>query len=78
MMNILQYCPIQSLKDCSSGFLGGENMAYIGSKGWYVARLKEMGVTKHPIERRKLELYKTYILRQLYEQARAKNKISAM
>lgn len=43
-------------------------MAYTGSKGWYVARLKEFGVKEHPVERRKLELYKTYILRGLYEQ----------
>ena len=43
-------------------------MAYTGSKGWYVAKLKENGMRRHPIERRKLELYKTYILKQLYEQ----------
>lgn len=49
-------------------------MSYIGSKGWYVAKLKELGVTKHPIERRKLELYKTYILRQLYEQTSEKKR----
>ncbi|WP_455662905.1 YflJ family protein [Pradoshia sp.] len=53
-------------------------MAYIGSKGWYVVKLRELGVTKHPIERRKLELYKTYILRQLYEQVREKKRISPM
>ncbi|MDR0137479.1 YflJ family protein [Metabacillus idriensis] len=44
------------------GFL----MAYYGSKGWYVKKLREMGITKHPIERRKLKLYKTFVLRNLY------------
>jgi hypothetical protein len=43
-------------------------MAYIGSKGWYVAKLKENGIRRHPVERKKLELYKTYILKKLYEQ----------
>jgi hypothetical protein len=47
---------------------GVRGMAYIGSKGWYVAKLKEQGIRRHPIERKKLELYKTYILRKLYEQ----------
>ncbi|USK30788.1 YflJ family protein [Bacillus sp. CMF21] len=41
-------------------------MAYYGSKGWYVKKLREMGIMKHPIERRKLKLYKTYVLRNLY------------
>ncbi|MFB6466159.1 DUF2639 domain-containing protein [Cytobacillus sp. Hz8] len=36
-------------------------MAYPGSKGWYVQKLKELGVSKHPVDRKKLELYKTYI-----------------
>ncbi|MGM0923450.1 MAG: YflJ family protein [Bacillota bacterium] len=44
----------------------GFHMAYYGSKGWYVKKLREMGITKHPIERRKLKLYKTYVLRNLY------------
>lgn len=43
-------------------------MAYTGSKGWYVAKLKELGIRTHPIERKKVELYKTYILRKLYVQ----------
>ena len=43
-------------------------MAYTGSKGWYVTKLKESGMKSHPVERRKLELYKTFILRKLYEQ----------
>jgi hypothetical protein len=41
-------------------------MAYEGSKGWYIKELKKMGITKHPIEKRKLELYKTFVIRSLY------------
>lgn len=41
-------------------------MAYRGSKGWYVKQLKELGITKHPVEHRKLELYKEFIVRNLY------------
>ncbi|MEH7884889.1 DUF2639 domain-containing protein [Bacillus sp. JJ1609] len=41
-------------------------MAYEGSKGWYIKELKKMGITKHPIEKRKLELYKTFVVRSLY------------
>ncbi|PLS17078.1 DUF2639 domain-containing protein [Bacillus sp. M6-12] len=41
-------------------------MAYQYSKGWFIQQLKAVGITKHPIERRKLESYKTYILRNLY------------
>ncbi|WP_423407092.1 DUF2639 domain-containing protein [Heyndrickxia sp. MSNUG] len=41
-------------------------MAYEGSKGWYIKELKKMGITKHPIEKRKLELYKTYVVRSLF------------
>ncbi|PLR78389.1 DUF2639 domain-containing protein [Bacillus sp. V3-13] len=41
-------------------------MAYRGSKGWYISQLKAAGVTRHPVERRKLELYKTYVVRNLY------------
>ena len=50
-------------------------MAYVGSKGWYVAKLKESGMRRHPIERRKLELYKTYVLRKLYEQQKIEKKL---
>jgi len=49
-------------------------MAYFGSKGWYVARLKELGLNRHPQEQRKLELYKAYILRNLYEEQLEKHK----
>jgi hypothetical protein len=41
-------------------------MAYQGSKGWYVQKLKEAGITKHPVELRKIELFKTFVLRNLY------------
>ncbi|MDX8361999.1 MULTISPECIES: YflJ family protein [Bacillaceae] len=41
-------------------------MAYPGSKGWYVKQLKDMGINIHPTERRRLELYKTSTLRNLY------------
>ncbi|GKU80883.1 DUF2639 domain-containing protein [Niallia sp. NCCP-28] len=41
-------------------------MAYYGTKGWYISRLKELGISKHPIEHKKLETYKTYIIRNLY------------
>ncbi|MBP2239450.1 hypothetical protein J2Z40_000003 [Cytobacillus eiseniae] len=41
-------------------------MAYKGSKGWYIQKLKEAGIRKHPVDLRKLELYKTYIVRNLY------------
>ncbi|MDF0729066.1 YflJ family protein [Cytobacillus sp. S13-E01] len=41
-------------------------MAYHGSKGWYVQQLKLNGVNKHPVDRRKLESYKTSTLRNLY------------
>jgi len=41
-------------------------MAYEGTKGWYIQELKKLGVTKHPVEKRKLELYKTFVVRNLY------------
>ncbi|MFE8695842.1 DUF2639 domain-containing protein [Cytobacillus sp. FJAT-53684] len=48
-------------------------MAYKGSKGWYIQKLKETGISKHPIELRKLELYKTFIVRNLYLELIDKN-----
>jgi hypothetical protein len=45
---------------------GGNRMAYKHSKGWYISQLKEVGITKHPVELKKLKLYKTYIVRNLY------------
>lgn len=41
-------------------------MAYKHSKGWYVSQLREKGITKHPIELKKLKLYKTFVIRSLY------------
>lgn len=43
-------------------------MAYPGSKGWYVQQLKLKGMNRHPVDRRKIELYKTFVLRNLYLQ----------
>ncbi|GGE75917.1 YflJ family protein [Priestia taiwanensis] len=42
-------------------------MAFKGSKGWYIQELKKVGITRHPIELRKLETYKTSIIRSIYE-----------
>ncbi|MBU8907988.1 YflJ family protein [Desertibacillus haloalkaliphilus] len=39
-------------------------MAHIGSKGWYVERLKEEGIRYH--QGKKLERYKTHVLANLY------------
>lgn len=41
-------------------------MAHIYSKGWFIQQLKQAGITRHPVERRKLKLYKTYVVRNLY------------
>ncbi|MGP7815966.1 DUF2639 domain-containing protein [Niallia sp. 01092] len=41
-------------------------MAYYGTKGWFISQLKALGLNRHPIEHKKLELYKTYVLRNLY------------
>ncbi|MEC2056560.1 DUF2639 domain-containing protein [Peribacillus psychrosaccharolyticus] len=41
-------------------------MAHTYSKGWYIQQLKTIGVTKHPIERKKLELYRTHVIRKIY------------
>jgi hypothetical protein len=49
-------------------------MAHFGSKGWLVKQLKEAGVTRHPIERRKLEIYKASILYGLYQKYVLKGK----
>ncbi|WP_186575835.1 YflJ family protein [Aquibacillus kalidii] len=39
---------------------------HIGSKGWYVEKLKENGVRR--IEGRKIEKYKTHVLANLLEE----------
>ncbi|WP_241680089.1 DUF2639 domain-containing protein [Metabacillus mangrovi] len=41
-------------------------MAYKGSKGWYISELKKAGISRHPTEQRKLELYKTHIIRKIW------------
>ncbi|MDP4164110.1 MAG: DUF2639 domain-containing protein [Bacillota bacterium] len=41
-------------------------MAYAGSKGWYIHELKKLGISRHPVEHKKLELYKTSTIRNLY------------
>ncbi|WP_409298275.1 YflJ family protein [Peribacillus sp. SCS-26] len=41
-------------------------MAYKYSKGWFIQQLKAAGISKHPVERRKLELYRIHVLRNLY------------
>jgi hypothetical protein len=51
-------------------------MAHFGSKGWLVKQLKEAGITHHPDERRKLEIYKASTLFRLYEKYVLKNKKS--
>ncbi|RST73136.1 DUF2639 domain-containing protein [Siminovitchia acidinfaciens] len=43
-------------------------MVYIYSKGWYIARLKEKGIRFHPETKKKLELYKIYVVRNLYNE----------
>ena len=42
-------------------------MAHFGSKGWYVAELKKLGITR--IDGYKLETFKTHILRKAYLEA---------
>ncbi|BDG47094.1 MULTISPECIES: DUF2639 domain-containing protein [Parageobacillus] len=42
-------------------------MAYFGSKGWLVQQLKEVGIRRHPVERKKVETYKAAILYGLYQ-----------
>ncbi|MDQ0230072.1 DUF2639 domain-containing protein [Metabacillus malikii] len=49
-------------------------MAYPGSKGWFVQQLKANGISRHPSEKRKIELYKSYILRGLYHEYVLKKK----
>ena len=41
-------------------------MAHLYSKGWFIQKLKEANITE--LEGRKLESYKTYIVRNLYFQ----------
>ncbi|MFC4183447.1 DUF2639 domain-containing protein [Saccharococcus thermophilus] len=48
-------------------------MAYFGSKGWLVQQLKEAGIRRHPVERKKLETYRTATLIGLYQKYVKKN-----
>jgi hypothetical protein len=41
-------------------------MAYPGSKGWYIQQLKKVGINRHPFYEKKLETYKTWVVRKLY------------
>lgn len=41
---------------------------HIYSKGWYIARLKERDIRFHPETKKKLELYKMYVVRNLYNE----------
>jgi hypothetical protein len=52
----------------------GMSMAYFGSKGWLVQQLKEAGIRRHPVERKKLETYRTAILYGLYQKYVAKDR----
>jgi hypothetical protein len=49
-------------------------MSYQYSKGWYIKELKKMGHNYHPVDKRKLESYKTYVVRNLYFEKLAKMK----
>ncbi len=48
-------------------------MAYQYSKGWYLQELKKMGIYHHPVDKRKLESYKTFVIRNLYFEKTNKN-----
>jgi hypothetical protein len=52
---------------------GEKKVAFTYSKGWFIKELKEMGISKHPIERKKLELYRIHILRNLYHEMKKEN-----
>ena len=49
-------------------------MAYQFSKGWYLQELKKAGINYLPLEKRKLENYKTFVVRNLYFEKVAKKK----
>lgn len=49
---------------------------YVGSKGWMVQQLKEAGIRRHPVERKKLETYKATILYGLYQKYVVKDRIA--
>ncbi|MED4970178.1 DUF2639 domain-containing protein [Parageobacillus toebii] len=49
-------------------------MAYFGSKGWLVQQLKKAGIRYHPVERKKVETYRTATLYGLYQKYVKKNR----
>ncbi|MFY0516224.1 DUF2639 domain-containing protein [Lysinibacillus sp. UGB7] len=40
-------------------------MAHVGTKGFYIKKLKEAGITHHPETQKSLKLYKTHELASL-------------
>ncbi|AZQ48891.1 DUF2639 domain-containing protein [Bacillus albus] len=50
----------------------GSDPMYYGTKGWYVAELKKLGVRYH--EGRKLESYRGHVLRNLLAEQQEKSK----
>jgi hypothetical protein len=46
---------------------GDDGVAFAGSKGWYIKKLRGAGITKHPIDKKKLELHKTFVIKKIYE-----------
>ncbi|MBJ8054867.1 YflJ family protein [Bacillus cereus] len=50
----------------------GSGLMYYGTKGWYVAELKKLGVRYH--EGRKLESYRGHVLRNLLTEHQEKIK----
>lgn len=66
-MNIVNYLEWIFLKEWLT-------MAHIYSKGWFVQQLKAANISK--IDGRKLESYKTYILRNLYAELIEQGKIN--
>jgi hypothetical protein len=47
---------------------GEDSVAFAGSKGWYIKKLRGAGITKHPIDKKKLELHKTFVIKKIYEE----------
>lgn len=66
MKQVNHYFLLNAYSDMDMYRERGIMVAYQGTKGWYIMKLKEMGMTHHPVDRRKLELYKTYVVRNLY------------
>lgn len=63
MMNVIDaYHIICKVKP----FRKGLSNSFRGVKRMVCLQLREMGMSKHPVELRKLELYKTYVVRTLF------------